>query len=1244
MNENVDSGSYNYKMFNFFNRKFKINEVEPPADVKKAFAEFTDGGAAAALNMTAEQLKRFLVVHQGEVDRTLEDAERIIQQVVSRRHHVTKYASHSLNLDDFFHFLFFDDLNGPIKTQVHHDMTAPLSHYFIYTGHNSYLTGNQLSSDCSEVPIIKALQRGVRVIELDLWPSSSKDEVLVLHGRTLTSPVSLIKCLISIKEYAFATSPYPVIITLEDHLTPELQAKVAEMVIQTFGTMLYYPESDCLSEFPSPESLKHRIIISTKPPKEYLESRSKDNSSPGEMGFSEEESSSKEMQDNKPESEADDRSDSDHDDEDFNECTGKSGQTGVSAYKRLITIHAGKPKGALKDALKVAANKVRRLSMSEQELEKAAASHGSDVVSFTQKNILRIYPKGTRFTSSNYKPTIGWMHGAQMIAFNMQGYGKSLWLMHGMFRANGGCGYVRKPDFLMQKGSHDVVLDPKITLPVQKKLKVKIYMGDGWRLDFSHTHFDTYSPPDFYTKVYIVGVPADEAKRKTRIIGDDWSPVWDEEFTYPLTVPDLALLRIEVREYDMSEKDDFGGQTCLPVSDLRPGIRSVSYFNQQFAVIYPPNLQQVYFTISPITFNDCEKKAETCHSDFWAGHRDDKIKMTNAESNRHNYSIAICQLGSTSIDIWGFLEKPMSKQTYRVCFCFRRRFRLTVSEAPEGIKKLFEQYSENGIMSLDGLRRFLVEVQKEEKATIEDAQKIIDSVKHFHRKGLNLEAFFKYLFGDINPPLASLGVHHDMSAPLSHYFIYTGHNSYLTGNQLSSDCSDVPIINALKRGVRVIELDIWPNSAKDNVDVLHGRTLTTPVELIQCLKSIREHAFVASEYPVVITLEDHLAPDLQAKVAEMVTQTFGDVLFSPGPECLKEFPSPESLKKRIIISTKPPKEYLEAKEAKDKENDAEKGKAASDEEAWGKEVPDLKGSHVADDKNDLDEEDEEDPEDGDKSQHNLAPEYKRLIAIHAGKPKGGLDEWLRVDPDKVRRLSMSEQELEKAALTHGKQIVRFTQRNILRVYPKGIRVDSSNYNPLIGWMHGAQMVAFNMQGYGRSLWLMHGMFKANGGCGYVKKPDFLLKSGPQDDVFDPSVRLPVKTVLKVTVYMGEGWYHDFHHTHFDAYSPPDFYARVGIAGVPADNVMKKTKTLEDNWVPSWNEEFEFPLTVPELALLRIEVHEYDMSEKDDFGGQTCLPVSELRSGIRAVPLNSRKGDKYNSVKLLMRFELSDIRV
>lgn len=96
--------------------------------------------------------------------------------------------------------------------------------------------------------------------------------------------------------------------------------------------------------------------------------------------------------------------------------------------------------------------------------------------------------------------------------------------------------------------------------------------------------------------------------------------------------------------------------------------------------------------------------------------------------------------------------------------------------------------------------------------------------------------------------------------------------------------------------------------------------------------------------------------------------------------------------------------------------------------------------------------------------------------------------------------------------------------------------------------------------------------------------------------------------------------------------------QVGIAGVETDSVMKKTKIIQDDWTPKWEDEFQFPLTVPELALLRIEVHEYDKTEKDDFGGQTCLPVFELRTGIRAVPLHDHKGDKYNSVKLLMRFE------
>lgn len=61
-----------------------------------------------------------------------------------------------------------------------------------------------------------------------------------------------------------------------------------------------------------------------------------------------------------------------------------------------------------------------------------------------------------------------------------------------------------------------------------------------------------------------------------------------------------------------------------------------------------------------------------------------------------------------------------------------------------------------------------------------------------------------------------------MNAPLAHYYLYTGHNSYLTGNQLSSDSSGEPIRKALIKGVRVIELDLWPNATGDKAEVCHG--------------------------------------------------------------------------------------------------------------------------------------------------------------------------------------------------------------------------------------------------------------------------------------------------------------------------------------------------------------------------------------------------------------------------------------
>jgi phosphatidylinositol phospholipase C delta len=55
------------------------------------------------------------------------------------------------------------------------------------------------------------------------------------------------------------------------------------------------------------------------------------------------------------------------------------------------------------------------------------------------------------------------------------------------------------------------------------------------------------------------------------------------------------------------------------------------------------------------------------------------------------------------------------------------------------------------------------------------------------------------------------------------------------------------------------------------------------------------------------------------------------------------------------------------------------------------------------------------------------------------------------------------------------------------------------------------------------LWLQQGLFLSNGGCGYVKKPDLFYAApvvapgvgASASGAFDPSVKQPVKTTLKV---------------------------------------------------------------------------------------------------------------------------------
>ncbi|KAM6954132.1 1-phosphatidylinositol 4,5-bisphosphate phosphodiesterase beta-4 isoform 2-T2 [Aplochiton taeniatus] len=650
------------------------------------------------------------------------------------------------------------------------------------------------------------------------------------------------------------------------------------------------------------------------------------------------------------------------------------------------------------------------------------------------------------------------------------------------------------------------------------------------------------------------------------------------------------------------------------------------------------------------------------------------------------------------------------------------------------IEELFKKINgdKTDFLTVDQLVSFLNENQRDPRLNEilfpfydpKRATQIIDKYERdadLKKKGrMSSDGFCRYLMSDENAPvfLDRLELYQEMDQPLAHYFISSSHNTYLTGRQFGGKSSVEMYRQVLLSGCRCVELDCWDGKGEDQEPIItHGKAMCTDILFKDVIQAIKETAFVTAEYPVILSFENHCSKPQQYKMAKYCEETFGDLLLKLPLdgypiEAARPLPSPNDLKRKILIKNKRLKPEVEQKQlesfkkhmdagetntpaiilGEENEEEVENGEKEAEEKETSpdalsslseepserteansfsqsattptsapaptptpttttastrkdndrdnsiKKVADDEATEMSEATEATDATDISEASDQDNNKKGeTTDDEEALIAqyTYVGATTN-IHPYLSAmvnyaQPVKFQSFDQAEERNihhnmssfnESVGLgylkTNAIEFVNYNKRQMSRIYPKGGRVDSSNYMPQIFWNAGCQMVSLNFQTPDLAMQLNQGKFEYNGSCGYLLKPDFMRRS---DRTFDPFSETPVDGVIAATcsvqVFSGQ----------FLSDKKIGTYVEVDMYGLPTDTIRKEFRTrmvMNNGLNPAYNEEpFVFrKVILPDLAVLRIAV--YDDNNK--LIGQRILPLDGLQAGYRHISLRN-EGNK-----------------
>ena len=105
--------------------------------------------------------------------------------------------------------------------------------------------------------------------------------------------------------------------------------------------------------------------------------------------------------------------------------------------------------------------------------------------------------------------------------------------------------------------------------------------------------------------------------------------------------------------------------------------------------------------------------------------------------------------------------------------------------------------------------------------------------------------------------------------------------------------------------LRCIELDCWDGHDGEPL-VYHGYTMTSKIRFFDVVQVIREYAFKASEFPVILSIENHCSLVQQRRMAVILKEVLKNSLLTEPLQGIgmQSIPSPKQLAYKILVKHK----------------------------------------------------------------------------------------------------------------------------------------------------------------------------------------------------------------------------------------------------------------------------------------------------------------------------------------------------